>query len=101
MYCLSFLEGDSELRYFYFHDFQKAKAMQKKLLIIEINNIVKDQCFGEPLYDDDEDNQDSFDLQRLLLAFIKIVWRDEYDDHKICINVTGLIFEDEPVVPIE
>jgi hypothetical protein len=66
--------------------------------LLLINNLFRNEC-GEPLYDKDEHcifNTNTYNLQRLLLVLAKITYKDEYDDKKSCINVTGLIFKDEP-----
>jgi hypothetical protein len=93
MYCLTFMEGTIETRNFYFNHFLNARKMQRMLLIIEINNLLKD--------DDETHLRIKFagstneELNRILNGMIKLNWHvDEYLDHVIDIEVNELVYED-------
>jgi hypothetical protein len=96
MYCLSFMEGTIEMRSFYYHDFINARKMQRMLLIIEINNLLKDdeeKYLQGPIKFEGSTNEE---LNRILNGMINLNYHaDEYLDHVIDIEVNEMIFEDK------
>jgi hypothetical protein len=96
MYYLLFEEIGQDPKCFYFHDLQNAENMKKELLLIEINNILRDECGQDP-FDVFDDSMNNYDLHRVLDVLIKLNYRDEYDDKKISITVSNITFEDEPI----
>ena len=102
MYCLTFTEGIEEVKHFYFHNYISAVALQRELLVIEINKIVL-QAGGHPLKFNDEsmnvlDNKgdsrmSNFDLQNLLSVMFKIsiIEEEDYDKYRISIEINALL----------
>jgi hypothetical protein len=105
MYCLTFSEIGLESKNFFFHSFIKATELQRQLIIIEINELIKWETDEEPFKFDEVDNyvigecryakMSNFDLYRLLTTMIKMVYRDEWEQHIINIEINDILFEDK------
>jgi hypothetical protein len=100
MYCLTFSESGEETQTFYFNNFCNASKMQRDLLIIEINNIVKNKC-GENPFDLDELQMSNYELHRMLNVLIRLTHGDDYIDNIISVTVESVFFEDEPTKLID
>jgi hypothetical protein len=94
MYCLSFSEGCVEMKSFYYHNFLSARTVQRKLLIIEINHLLKedvDKCLPPVNFE----NMTNEELNRVLNGMIKLNYHvNDYLNHVIDIEVNKMTFED-------
>ena len=95
MYCLTFSESGEETHTFYYNNFCNASKLQRELLIIEINNLVKNKC-GENPFDLDELQMSNYELHRMLNVLIRLNYGEDYIDNIISVTVESLYFEDEP-----
>jgi hypothetical protein len=100
MFCLNFKESGGDEKKFYFNHFRNAVNMQRELLIIEINNIIKSECGENPFDNDDLCKLNNMDLNKLLHVLIRLNYRDDYYENNILIAIEHIFFEDEPAVPI-
>lgn len=94
MYCLTFKEGD-EIKTFYYHNLSNAVAMQRALLINEIDSIV-DFCLNDLDNDFTYDEFDNQALQKILELIIKMVHREE--KYQITVDIVEIKFEDKKIV---
>ena len=96
MYCLSFMEGTIEQRSFYYHNYLNARRMQRRLLITEINNLLKndeEKYLAGPINFDGSTNEE---LKRIINGMINLNYHvDDYLDHVIDIEVTEMVFQHE------
>jgi hypothetical protein len=94
MYCLTFSEGNIDLRIYFFHSLSKVTLMQRNMLLTEIDSIMNDDdkyINGCIKFDSCTNNE----LQRLLTCFISLKYNKEnYQNKVIEIEINELIFED-------
>jgi hypothetical protein len=88
MYCLTFTENNEIQRTFYYYDFVKAEMLQRKLLIIEINNLIKDPddlfISGSIQFECTTNHE----LKRILNCILS------YEKNCIIIEINEMLFED-------
>jgi hypothetical protein len=95
MYCVSFVEGSIELKFFFYHNLSNALKFQRDLLVIELNKLLDvDDSYmtGSINFDSCENNE----LQRLLNLILSLKYSIEYEKYEIGIELTEIKFEDEP-----
>jgi hypothetical protein len=94
MYCLTFTENNEIQRTFYYYDFDKAEMLQRNLIIIEINNLIKDPddlfISGSIKFE----GSTNYELQRLLNCILSYKHGENYVNNSIKIQINELIFED-------
>jgi hypothetical protein len=108
MYCLTFTEIGLESKNFFFHSYNKAIELQRQLIIIEINELVKWQTDEGPFKFDEVHNSvlgefrdakmSNYELYRLLITMLKMSHKDEWEQHIINIEINDILFEDQTEV---
>jgi hypothetical protein len=93
MYCVSFVEGSIELKFFFYHNLSNALKFQRNLLVIELNKLldVDDSYMTGTINFDSCTNQE---LQRLLNLILSLKYSIEYEKYEIGIELTEIEFED-------
>jgi hypothetical protein len=79
--------------------------MQRQLIIIEINELIKWETDEKPLKFDEVENyvtgecryakMTNFDIYRLFTIMLKMVYKDEWEQHIINIEINDILFEDK------
>ncbi len=92
MYLLLFKDfGEDVERCFYFHNLDKAEKMKRELLLIEIDNLIKEDITANA---DVETQMCTDALQQLLNLLIIFVYKESSDDFTVTCTIEKIIFED-------